>query len=595
MKTIDPKSLRIIKGLPPVAKKGDRVSLDSEFFNQEKAKLHRSHGDFAFLGCSFDGCTVYYITDTEDIQEFMDRLDAGVHIWMNAKYDFTQLRAYATIPDRNRIWDVQLIEQIRFSGYYNDFSLQDLARRYLDIYLEKDVRAEFGQENAPEPSGDDSGASRQMSQEMLEYSCVDVAVTWMVYLEQVSQIDETDLNIWRDIERDFLWTLLDVHGMPMDREAWISLYERNRAEADAIQKSYITWDESKYTMEEALKKKKYEGINLGSWMQVGKEVRSRGYKIKSTNEDDLTPYADDEFVRDVLEFRGKSKLASTYGSGWIKNGLIEEDGCVYSSFHQIGAATGRLSSSKPNVQNLPVRETPDFRKCFTALPGYVLIDADWSSQEPRIAAYLSGDEKMITIFQERKDVYIESARLMFGWELDKKDPRRSQRMKPTVLGASYGLTEHGMEKKYGIPKDEGAHYLDTFFDTFEGMREWKKRQQETKDFVTTVYGRKYWLNPYAQGSENNALNSPVQGSGGDGIKIASNAFRKEIYACGYQNEVFIVNFIHDEILAMAKDERKEWAMETLKRVMIETAENMHEGIPADVEIHFGQTWHEAHG
>jgi len=597
MNRIEPKTLHIVKGLPPFAKKGDKVSLDSEFFNQDKKRLHRAHGDFAFLGCTFDSKTVYYITETNQIQEFMDRLDAGVHIWMNAKYDFTQLRPYANIPDRKQIWDVQLIEQIRFGGYYNDFSLADMARRYLDIYLEKEVRGEFSiSEHSDEPGASGGHPEPlQMSQEMLEYSCVDVIVTRMVYESQKAEIDETDLNLWKDIERGFLWTLLDVRGMPMDVEAWKNLYTKNKAEADIIQYKYISFDETKYTMEEALKKKKYKGINLGSWVQVGVQIRSEGFKIKSTNEDDIAPFAEkSEFVRDVLEFRGKMKLASTYGSSWIKNGHIETDGCVYSSFHQMGASTGRVSSSKPNVENIPVRETPEFRKAFIAEDGFVLIDADWSAQEPRIAAYLSGDEQLLNIFKSKKDVYIEAARLMFGWELDKKDERRKTRMKPTVLGASYGLTEFGMEKKYGVPKNEGKELLETFFSTFEGMREWKKNQQKIHDYVTTVYGRKFWLNPYMQGSENNALNSPVQGSGGDGIKIAGNHFRDEVYACGYQEDVFIINFIHDEILVMARENLKDWTMEVLRKVMIETAENMHDGIPADVEISFGHTWHEAH-
>lgn len=586
MNIIKPNSLKIIHGLPPVAKKGDKVALDSEFFNQVKERLHRPHGDFAFLGASYDGVTVYYITDSSQIQEFMDRLNEAVHIWFNAKYDYTQLRPYASMPDRKKLWDSMLIEQIMYSNYYHDFSLADLARRYLDVYLSKEERESFSSVGT---------SHKGMTQSQINYSCVDVAATWRVYQEQRKIIDDKDLELWKEIELPFLWVMLDMKGMPMDKEAWIALYTKNREDANAIQKRYVQFDESKFTMEQALKKKKYTGINLGSWMQVGAEIRKQGYTIKSTQEDDIAPFAEEcEFVRDVLEFRGKSKLASTYGSSWIEKGHIEEDGCVYSSFSQMGAATGRLSSSKPNVENIPVRETPDFRKTFIAAHGYVVISADWSAQEPRIATYLADDEKMKQIFNDKKDVYIESARYMFGWELDKKDPRRKTRMKPTVLGASYGLTEYGMEKKYGIPKDEGKELLDTFFDTFPGFAKWKEEQQKIKDVVTTIYGRKYWINPYEKGSENNALNSPVQGSGGDGLKIAGARFRDLVYEKGYQNEVFFINFIHDEILVMCKEKRSDWAMKNLKKIMIETAENMHEGIPADVEIGCGPSWHEAH-
>lgn len=597
MNQINPKSLKIVHRLPPFAAKGDKVAIDSEFFGQDKNRLHRPHGQFAFLGCTFDGETIYYITDSGQIQDFFDRLDQGVWIFHHAKYDLTQLRRFAHIPNRKKLWDTMLIEQIQYSGYYNEFSLADVARRRLDVYLPKETRKSFS--DAPEGH---SGASTEMSPEQIEYSATDVAVTFRVYQSQRAEIDETDLGIWKDIELPTLWSLLSMRGMKMDVDAWTALYEKNKSDADNLLMKYIDFDQEKYALEDAVKKKKYTGISLGSNDQVGKEILRRGYKLPktktgkpSTGEDDIKHLVDDEFVQDVLEYRGKKKLASTYGKSWISKGLIEEDGLIYSDFYQIGAATGRFSSSKPNVENIPVRETPEFRKCFVARDGYVLIDADWSAQEPRIAAYLSQDEQLIRIFKEHKDVYIESARLMFGWELDKKDPRRKERMKPTVLGASYGLTEFGMEKKYQIPKDEGKELLDTFFDTFTGMRDWKKEQIQKKDYVTTIYGRKYWLNSYQQGSDNNSLNSPVQGSASDAMKIAGSTFQQTVEECGYSDCVFIVNYIHDELLIECREDMKDWTMKTLKSIMIETAENMHDGIPADVEIGCGKTWHEAHG
>ena len=586
MNIVNPKDIKIIKGLPPVAKKGDKISLDSEFFNQKKSRLHRPHGDFAFLGCSYNGITVYYIDDENDVAEFFERIDAGVHIWFNAKYDYTQLRRYAPLLPRNNIWDCMLLEQILWSGYYSDFSLKDLVRRYLDIYMEKDMREEFV--NNPE---------KIMTKEMIEYSCLDVSYTWKVYREQKEKISDSEMSVWRSIERDFLWTILDMGGMRIDVDAWIALYEKNYADAIAVQKKYLDNPEilDEMSLQEASRKKKLKGIQLGSWQQVKKELTRLGYEVKSTQEDDISPWSEEcEFVRDVLEFRGKLKASSTYGKGWIDNKLIEEDGKVYSSFNQIGAATGRLSSSKPNVENIPVRETPEFRKCFIASEGCVLVDADWSAQEPRIYAYLSKDEQLLEIFKANKDVYIESARLMFGWELDKKDPRRKERMKPTVLGASYGLTEFGMEKKYGVPKDEGKELLETFFETFEGAAEYKKKQTRIKTYVETIYGRKFWLNVYQKGYENNALNSPVQGSAGDAMKIAGSRFRERIYDAGYQGQVYVINYIHDEILVESRKELLEWTVKNLREVMIDVAEEMHEGIPADVEIHHGYSWHDAH-
>ena len=584
MKTISPASLHIVNSLPPVAKRGDKISIDSEFFGQDKERLHRPHGTFAWLGCSFDGDTIYYITDESLVQEFFDRLDAGVWIFHHAKYDITQLRPYADIPSRALLWDTMLIEQIRYSGYYSDFSLADLSRRYLQIYMPKDVRKQFGD-------------AESLTREHIEYAAVDVAITHRVYQCQRQQIDADDLSLWKGIELPFFWELLITDGMPINRIEWMALYTEHEIKASAVQIKYMENPEilESMTMKQAKDRKLFSGINLGSWQQVGKELKRLKIDTKSTQEDDLKPYIGNEFVDDVLEYRGYMKLYGTYGKNWIDDGLIETDDKVYSNFHQIGASTGRISSSNPNVENIPVRDTPRFREMFTSGdPDWILVDADWSSQEPRIAAYLSQDSKMIDIFQTHQDVYIAAARLMFGWELTKSDSRRNKRMKPTVLGACYGLTEHGMLRKDGIPLEEGKTLLDTFFSTFTGMSAWKDRQRSIDDYVTTVYGRKFWLNPYNWQSANNALNSPVQGSGGDGLKIATSAFMKEVRKAGYGDSVKIINYIHDEILVICKKYVMDWTVTTLRNIMLSVAETMHEGIPADVEIGVGSTWHDAH-
>ena len=135
---------------------------------------------------------------------------------------------------------------------------------------------------------------------------------------------------------------------------------------------------------------------------------------------------------------------------------------------------------------------------------------------------MTQDKILIDIFQSKKDIYIEAAKLMFGWELDKKDPRRSERMKPTVLGAFYGLSAFGMKRQYDIPVEEGEELLDAFFDVFKGVKRWIDKQQKIRGYVETLYGRKFWLNPYLGSgkSERNAINSPIQGTAGDMVKIA---------------------------------------------------------------------------
>jgi DNA polymerase I-like protein with 3'-5' exonuclease and polymerase domains len=609
MNQIDPKSLVIHSGLPPVAKKGDRVSIDTEFFGMEKSKLHRPHGRFAGMGCSFDGVNVYIITDEEMVQDFMWQLDEAVHIYHNSLFDIRHIRRYCEYPDRTRIWDTMVLEQIKFAGWFSagEFSLADLARRYLDIYMPKEVREEFAADDV-----------MFMTQEQKEYLAMDVVATWRVYQEQKKIMDENDLNVWKNIDRPAIYSLLKTHGMKLDVEAWNELYKLNLSESERIQGKYGHTEVVEEVREAQLvypdiheggdpesigvlipykksKKSKFVGINLGSWQQVLKRLKADGFDVESTDEKALTAIlGDSEFANEVLEYRGRVKAAGTYGMKWVEEWL-EADGRIYSNFYVNGTATGRFSSSNPNVENIPVRDGTHFRKCFVAAPGNILIDADFSAQEPRVWAYIAQDDDMIQLFKDKLDIYLYFALKGFGWDMPKSDPRRKERMKPTVLGAIFGLTKYGLLQKDQIPLEEGEDLLNTFWNVvFPQSKEYADEIRKTRDYVQTVYGRKYWINPYQNGHENNCLNSPVQGTAADIIKISGYCFQQEIEKAGYADRVWIINYIHDEILVECAEELKDWTMATLRSCMVGTAESTHEGVPADVEISFGMNWADAH-
>lgn len=586
MKQINPSDLIIhVDEYPPTATKKDRVVIDTEFFGMDKNRLHRPHGQFAAMGCSFDGQEVWIITDEKKIPQFMKQLDEGVHIYQNAKFDIGQIRRYCSYPDRTKIWDTMIMEQIMFAGWYaaNEFSLADLSRRWLDCYMDKSVREQFETSNG------------EMTQEQIEYLAVDIVTTWRVYQKQREHADENDLNVWKNIDRPAMYSVLKLGGMKLDTVSWTNLYEFNIAEADRIQRKYGR--EEIVVNKRGTSKSTFIGINLNSPSQVKSELFRLGYKnLDGTDEKDLTPILEEcEFARDVLEFRGRSKAAKTYGIKWIEE-HVEADGRVYSDFFINGAATGRFSSSKPNVENIPVRDGSQFRECFVAAEDFVLVDADFSTQEPRVWSYLAGDTDMQQIFKDKRDIYIDFAKLGFGWEITKDDERRQKRMKPTVLGAIFGLTEHGLLRKDQIPLDEGKELLHAFWNVaFPQSKEYADQIRKTKDYVQTIYGRKYWLNPYQFGYANNCLNSPVQGSAADIIKISGYRFQQEVERAGYSDRVWLINYIHDELLVECHKSLLQWTMETLERVMVETAEQTHEGVPAKVGVKYGKNWSEAHG
>jgi DNA polymerase I-like protein with 3'-5' exonuclease and polymerase domains len=575
MNQINPKSLKIVKGLPPPAQKGDKVALDTEWFNQTKSRLHRPHGIFAFLGATYDGKTVYYITETDQIQEFLDRLDLGVIIGHNLKYDITQLRRFAHIPQRKNIWDTMLIEQIMYSGYYDSFALKDLVRRRLDMYMPKEIRDEFtGDGEMVEddskieiyPPGVSNRPIPEMTHDMLEYACVDVSATFQVYQSQRAEIDENDLRIWREIERPFLWALMAMSGIRLDTESWTALAKKNEATAEEIRKKYP--------------------INLNSPKQVKEYFSSLGYFVKSTGVEVLEQLAEEcEFAKDMMVYRTFSKRSSTYGEKFITD-YVEEDGRIYGDIFQMGAQTGRTSSRSPNLQNQP--HEADYRSCFIAGEGNVMVIADWGSQEPRVAAFLSQDERLIEILNSDKKLYIEIARDVFGREISKQDAEYTH-IKSTVLGIFYGMGAMGLAKRLGIEEISAKIMIAKILKTYPGIQNYIDRQEKAGDYVQSIRGRKIWLNKYNNGWLRDALNYPIQSSAADAMKIAAYRF---VDACDeeiYQHSPLRL-LVHDELVIEIEKGNGDWAKETLEKVMIEVAEEMHTGIKGSVEIFVGSNW-----
>jgi DNA polymerase I-like protein with 3'-5' exonuclease and polymerase domains len=565
------------------------VAIDTEWFGMDGKRLHRPHGAFACATFSYDGRVVYVVTDAKDLPQAMKNVEPAVHVYHNAKFDIGQIRRFVEYPHRDRMWDTMLVEQIRFSGYYaeDQFALKDLVRRYLHLYMSKEERAEFGKTNV-------------MTNEMLIYSALDCALTYRVFDQQRREIDKNDLWIWKNVECLFTFVLLAMGGMRLDTEQWMELARRHQSIADTIQAKYGS--KSLVIGPRGGHKDVWTGINLASTEQVKAEIKRLGYKVESSNEDDIKHLAGEcEFIRDVLEFREHDKAASTYGESMLA--FVEKDGYIYPDIRQMGAGTGRPSMRKPNGQNIP--RDKEHRACFVGN----LVDGDWSAQEPRIFAYLCQDPTMIQIYKEKKDIYIEFARLGFGEIITKADKARRGEMKIVVLGACYGLTEYGIFRQHGIPLEQGKMLMDTFWRTFPKAKEYKNHviEQGRKDgYVETIYKRKYWLNTYQWGWQNNCLNSPVQGSAADAMKLACIAFQNEwgwpdgglTSDDGFRYSVSpIHNIIHDEILLDMVDtpELMDAAEQLMRTVMIATAEKMHPGIPAEVEIGQGTSWATAHG
>lgn len=601
MNTLLPEDIKIVRGLPPVAVASDRVAIDTEWFKMDKERLHRPHGIFACATFCFDGTTVYVVEDVKQLPQAMKNVELAVHIYHNSKFDINQIRRFARYPHRLNMWDTMLVEQLRFAGYYaaGEYALADLARRYLRIYMDKSVREQFAY-------------MEELTPEMLDYSSLDCAITWRIFKAQLAQVDGTELRLWKELECPYLFALTTFTGFMMDRQAWRDATQRHRALADEVQAKYGS--QVMKIGPRGGKKTEWTGLNLNSPDQVKRHVnkllRAEHFSpLQDTNEDTIREYMQDfigtdaenlppfVFLRDLLTYREHEKEATTYGEAILA--FVEPDGRVWPDIRQMGAATGRLSMQKPNGQNIP--NTPERRACIIPDEAYdgVFVDGDYSAQEPRIFAHLSGDPAMRDIFRQHKDIYIEFARLGFNETITKADKERRGEMKTTVLGASYGLTEWGMRRKNGIPLDKGKVLLNKFWDTFPEAKRYKNRIidfGQKHEYVETIMGRKYWLNTYQKGWENNCMNSPVQGSAADAIKVATIKF---LDAWGWPDDAPylspIVNEAHDEILLEVPYMLSDAASQLLRDAMLDTANIMHPDIPADVEIKPpGRNWAVVH-
>lgn len=576
------KGVNTVIGVPPYCDSG-KVAIDTEFANMEKGKLHRPTGEFLSASFYFGGDTAWVVTDFRQLQEAMFNVSKCGWIFHNAKFDIFHLRRYAYIPKKSNIWDTMLIEKIMFSGLYSGFSLADLSRRWLNVILDKEVRKGF------------SSHSGVMSEEEIRYSALDAIVTYKVYERQREEIDEDDLKIWKEIEMPFLWVVLALGGIRLDVDKFSSLAIHSQEIADAIQRKYgkEVPKISKKTGK-PLKASEFEGLNLSSPVQLKAKFRNIGFDIPDTGEKSLSEIADKcELAKDVLEFRRASKVASTYGLKFVEN-FVERDGKIYSDFIQIGAETGRSSSRNPNIQNQP--NDPDYRECYIPDEGHKLVICDWSTQEPRFAAYLSGDERLKEIFNSGGDLYIGVARHIFGEEIEKHDPRRKA-MKALVLGILYGMGYKSLAARLEISEDLAEGYINKFFESFPGMTSYVERQRNSGDFVVTVTGRKIWMNKYNNQWKRNCLNAPIQGSSADAMKLAGIRFIEEwekFSNCKVYDSSPLLLFVHDEIVAQFPSDIAEAGMQILKKVMIDVAEELHRGIRGNAEAFVGSSWAEKH-
>ncbi|MGD8712297.1 MAG: DNA polymerase I, partial [Thiohalophilus sp.] len=317
---------------------------------------------------------------------------------------------------------------------------------------------------------------------------------------------------------------------------------------------------------------------------VLQELAERGYELPSL----------------VLEWRGLSKLKSTY-TDKLPEMINPDTGRVHTSYQQAVAATGRLSSTEPNLQNIPVRseEGRRIRQAFVPEPGFRMLAADYSQIELRIMAHLSGDKGLLDAFKQGEDIHRATAAEVFGVELEKVSSEQRRSAKAINFGLIYGMSAFGLARQLGIERGEAQQYVDLYFSRYPGVKQYMDNIRETareQGYVETVFGRRLYLpeintsnHTRRQYAERTAINAPMQGTAADIIKRAMVSLDEVIET--KQLPISMIMQVHDELVFEIKDGAVDDASKIIRDNMVSAAEL---SVPLEVDIGIGDNWDEAH-
>ena len=338
------------------------------------------------------------------------------------------------------------------------------------------------------------------------------------------------------------------------------------------------------------------------FQELGLPIRNRTPTGQpSTNEDALAELTDEHpLPKLILDYRMLAKLVGTYTEK-LPEMVNPDDGRVHTSFHQAVAATGRLSSSDPNLQNIPIRteEGRRIRTAFVAPEGWTIVAADYSQIELRIMAHLSGDPGLTRAFREGLDVHRATAGEVFGVAPDTVDANQRRAAKAINFGLMYGMSAHGLSRQLGIPRHEAQEYMDLYFARFAGVRAFMDavREKARRDgYVETVFGRRLYLpdirarsQAARAGAERAAINAPMQGTAADIIKramIAVDGWLRAIHG-----RAAMILQVHDELVLEVRDDVVDEVVVGLRSRMAAAAEL---AVPLEVDVGRGANWDQAH-
>ena len=517
--------------------------------------------------------------------------DNILKIGQNIKYDYEVLNNYG-VTLQGEMFDTMIAHYlIQPELHHNMDYMAETLLGYRTIHIEELIG----------PKGKKQKNMRDLSPtDICEYAAEDADITLRLKHLLEPRLKELGLEeLFWNIEMPLVRVLADMelNGVCLDTEA---LQETSRIFTDRM-KQY----------EQEIYKEAGETFNIGSPKQVGDilfgklQIMDKPKKTKTgqyvTSEEVLQSLeAKHPVVRNILNYRGMKKLLSTYIDALPK--LINpRTGHIHTSFNQAQTATGRLSSSDPNLQNIPVRtdDGKEIRKCFIPEDGCLFFSADYSQIELRIMAHLSGDENMMEAFREGHDIHRATAAKIWHEDIDKVTDAQRKKAKQANFGIIYGITTYGLAQRMGIPNSEARELIQDYFHTFPKVKAYMEQAKETaraKGYAETLFHRRRYLpdinsrNATVRGfAERNAINAPIQGTEADIIKVAMVRIWKRFKEEGIRSKMILQ--VHDELNFSVYPEERE----QVERIVIEEMQNACQlNVPLTADAGWGSNWLEAH-
>ena len=525
------------------------------------------------VGLSFSKEDIYCIKVEKDITAdwLLEELaEVAEKAGTFAMFDIKQKMREIQIRNQKNCFDVNVAAYL-LNPLKNNYTWEDVAREHLDLMVDEKIETDM----------------KVCYEAYVNFAAVEILNRKL----QDAQMD----HLFQDIEMPLVFTLYDMeqNGIRIEADALKQYGDQlvgkiNELEKDIYQEAGETFN---------INSPKQLGVVLFENMKLpGGRKTKTGYSTAADVLEKLAP--EYPVVAKILEYRQYTKLKSTYADGLAN--YIQEDGRIHGKFNQTITATGRISSTEPNLQNIPVRMELGrlIRKVFIPEDGYRFVDADYSQIELRVLAHCSVDEHLIQAYTEQSDIHRITASQVFHIPFDEVTPQQRRNAKAVNFGIVYGISSFGLSQDLSITRKEAAKYIDDYFATYPGIKTFLDdavAHAKEKGYVVTLFGRR---RPVPELSSSNlmqrsfgervAMNSPIQGAAADIIKIAMIRVNQRLKDQKMKSRLVLQ--VHDELLIEAYEPELEEVQTILKEEMEHAADLK---VPLEIDMHTGDNWYEA--